>query len=280
MKAISSAVLMGGLSLGLFLQAPVLQARECDGNSELMGSYGFVGARTLFNLSGIPPAGSAGSATAVARFVSGAIDTAPFSSSGRLFADGMGRLLISTTPTGLIGVDAGTYTVNFDCTVSMTVRSTQTVAGTGGAPSTTTTTSTTFEGVLLDNGNEIALAQTGTASGTILTLRRTFLADACANTDVIGDFGVVSSGATITQPTTGTTGTLTPFTLVGRFTADAGRFISEAAPGTTVPLPGHQITGTYTANVDCTGTAAMTTTATQLKPATSILWSSGPAGRL
>jgi hypothetical protein len=140
----------------------------------------------------------------------------------------------------------------------------------------------TLEGEIVGGGNsnEIDLIVTGpTAAGAVVTLIRTSQFNSCSNASLSGNFGIqgqgfVQSGAV--QGGTGAGGTAvttatgnpafvsggagalgTPFALLGRFVADgAGNFTSDFA-GTQSPLA-RGITGSYTVNADCSGTARLT----------------------
>src|SRR5439155_14886496 len=80
----------------------------------------------------------------------------------------------------------------------------------------------------------------------------------CSNDGLAGTFGLTAAGvATIPAATVGATPTSQAFTLFGRFNADGlGNFVQDSV-GLSSPLTKRQITGTYTVNLDCTGTGTL-----------------------
>jgi hypothetical protein len=204
--------------------------------------------------------------------VTGLANRGVFNANGRIFADGGGNLYASSVTGGLLmNTLAGTYTVSTDCSVKMTLN--DPFVTTTPAPGTvlTSPTAVTLEGEL--SGGQIDAVVTGAnAAGASVTFVRTSQFNACSNANLLGNFSVVGSGfalpatGTTTDPGTGTTtttaaftpgfaGTLgTPFGLLGRFTADGLGNLAADNAATPSPLK-RTLTGTYTVNVDCTGTA-------------------------
>jgi hypothetical protein len=230
-----------------------LLARSCSGNGDVLGAYGFVGARSFVAVP-IPPPGTTGvpgSPTAVGNLLKGANDTPLFATAGRLFADGTGNWFATSSATPATLERVGTYTVNSDCTISITLND---VFVTMGGTPTTRAASATFEGIIVDDSKEIQLAQTGASgTGTVLSLKKMAQFSACSNASLSGTFGILAPGFTAGAPGTGT---LAPFNLVGRISADgAGNFGLDRSVG--APLQQRQFTGTYTVNTDCTGTARL-----------------------
>ncbi len=115
----------------------------------------------------------------------------------------------------------------------------------------------------MEVGNEIDLVQTGTVTGTALTLRKT--KQSCTIDGVFDAFGLAATGVTTTTvaPVAGgsptSTPTSTPFSIVGRFVADGAGNLIEDAIAQASPLNDRKVTGTYTVNMDCTGTATLIT---------------------
>src|SRR5207302_3052246 len=103
------------------------------------------------------------------------------------------------------------------------------------------------------------LLQTGTGSGTIITLSKTRQFYGCTNDGLSGTFGVAASGVSSTAAATaGDPPVSTAFGLLGRFNADGQGNLLEDTVGAASPLVQRQVTGTYTVNADCTGTASLT----------------------
>src|SRR5437867_3929902 len=206
---------------GILTMTPALQARTCSGNGDVVGGYGWVGSRAAEFVAppaAIPVTPVGGSTTQIGALAAGAANSAAFASVGRLYLDGNGFMFSSSTPlTPLLQV--GTYTVNSDCTVSATF--TDTFATPGGAGLTPVQASVTFEGVVVQNANELDLVQTGTGStGAVVTLRKTKQFNACGNDSLSGTFGLAGSGVATAAATPGATPVSTPFNLFGRINAD------------------------------------------------------------
>jgi hypothetical protein len=243
-------VIVGGLAI-----VPTLSARSCGGNGDVVGSFGWLGGRTSdFVPIGVTPPGTyTGSSTPIGVLVVGAVNPAAFASVGRLFLDGNGGVFASSTPGG-IQTPAGTYTINLDCTVSATL--TDVFAMPGGAGLTPTQASATFEGVMVAGGNEIDLTQTGSSVGTSVVLRKT--KQSCSIDGLFSAFGISATGVTTTT-IVGSAPTTAPFSIVGRFVADGAGNLVEDAIAQASPLNNRKVTGTYTVNADCTGTATLVT---------------------
>jgi hypothetical protein len=257
---VSTVVLGGALAM-----APSLQARTCSGNGDVVGSFGWIATRdSAFVPAASTPPGTtiAGSSTLVGGLVTGAANTAAFASVGRVAFDGNGGVFASSTPGGPIA-QVGTYTVNGDCTISTSL--TDAFALPGGAGLTPVQANATFEGVVVQGGGEVDLMQTGSIGGTILTLRKT--RQYCSTDGLASAFGIsatgVSTSTVLNVNNNGTasssTPTTTPFSLVGRFVADGAGNLVEDNIAFASPLTNREVTGTYTVNVDCTGTATLVT---------------------
>jgi hypothetical protein len=127
-----------------------------------------------------------------------------------------------------------------------------------GAGLTPTQLSATFEGVLVEGGNEIDLTETGPSTGTIVTLTKT--KQSCTIDSVFSAFGISAGGVTTTPgATAGSTPTTAPFSILGRFVADGAGNLVQDSIAQASPLTNRKITGTYTVNMDCTGTATLIT---------------------
>jgi hypothetical protein len=243
---------LGGLAI-----IPALSARSCGGNGDVVGSFGWLGVRTSdFVPIGVTPPGTfMGSSTPIGMLIVGAANPQAFASVGRLFLDGAGGVFATSAPGG-IQTPAGSYTVNLDCTVSATF--TDAFAMPGGAGLTPTQNSATFEGVVIAGGNEIDLTQTGSTAGISVILRKT--KQSCTIDGLFSAFGIRATGVTTTPGTTpGAASTTAPFSILGRFVADgAGNLVTDSIAQAS-PLNNRKITGTYTVNADCTGTAMLVT---------------------
>ncbi len=216
--------------------------------------------------SNLPPLASTGAGG----LVTGAATSEPFARTGLLFADGIGGLFLDSAQLQAIG----TYSVNPDCSVAVSLNNAfafgattsggtgaGTGTGTGGTQTGTGTTGTTaaltapstvtFDGVIVDGGEEIDLVQTGSVGGTTMTWRKT--AGICSNNDLFGDFGIVGNATAVTTGTSGLA--FTPFAIAGRLQTDGLGNLTTDAFSIATANPTQVLTGTYTVNPDCTGTA-------------------------
>jgi hypothetical protein len=253
---------------GVLAVTPALQARTCSGNADLIGGYGWIGGRsaafvvpvaapattTTTAAATTPAAPVGGSKTQIGALTAGAANSAAFASVGRLYLDGAGFMFSSSSPATPV-LQVGTYTVNADCTISATF--TDTFATPGAAGLTPVQASVTFEGAVVQNGNEVDLAQTGTATGTVITLKKTKQFNGCTTDSLTGTFGLAASGVTTAAPTPGATAVSTPFNLFGRISADGTGLLVQDSVGIASPLTQRQFTGTYAINLDCTGSATL-----------------------
>jgi hypothetical protein len=167
-----------------------------------------------------------------------------------MVADGLGNLLAGPADADILTVRVGSYKVNGDCTLAVTLvdgfRSGLDLLGDAllGARD-------TFEGVLQNRGNEVNLVQTGQRRGAAIYMSRPYLAQNCTQTALSGPYGLAATGLQL-----GTTEmpAIQPLALLGRFHAENGAFILDT-PGAGSPLAKRQFTGTYRVEPDCTGTA-------------------------
>jgi len=207
-----------------------------------------------------------GSNTPFGRFVTGLANNGILSVNGRIYFDGVGGVYAaSNSGSLLLNTLAGSYTVSTDCSIKITLN--DAFVSTTGA-TTTTMPTVSLEGEVTDNRID-AVVSGANAAGASVTFVRTAQANSCSNANVQGNYSVTgsgfgaattSSGGTTTPTTTGafssgaTNSLGTPFNLLGRFTADGnGNLVADQAFSPS-PLK-RTLTGTYTVNVDCTGTA-------------------------
>jgi hypothetical protein len=245
---------------GMFLSicASGLKAQSCSGNGEIGGSYAFVGSRANFPSVSVGPPGTSGtgssgtsgsstgstigvtgstpsatvSNTPIGQLIGGISGSSPFAAVGRVVADGAGNLLASQSPTGAL-ISVGSYTVNQDCTISVTLNdafvgmpvtppgtagngSTNSPGSSGSGSGVTSTKETTpasinLVGLVLDRGAEIDLTQAGGANtgasstgasntgvsntGAVITLRRAIQFTGCTDANLTGAFGLVAQAS-------------------------------------------------------------------------------------
>src|SRR6266478_3086715 len=220
-----STIVLGGV----LVIAPVLQARTCSGNGDLIGGYGWIASRApeFVAMAATAPGTINGSSTAVGALTASAANSIAFASVGRVFLDGNGGMFSSATPTSQL-IQVGTYNVNPDCTISATF--TDTFATPGQAGLTPIQASATFEGVVVQGASEIDLTQTGTATGTTVTLRKTSKQfNGCTIDGITGTFGFGGTGVSSAPSATGGASVSTAFSSFGRLNADGqGNFVQDS----------------------------------------------------
>jgi len=248
--------LIGGLSVALTVA--IAPAQNCVGNQDMFGTFVFSASRGFFTAP-LPEPGPGEpvpvfSATAVGQLVKNASGNGPFAVAGRIVADGTGNLVTGPPDATVLSTRAGSYQVNPDCTVTMTIVDgyTQNVLGDVVAR-----TSVTYQGVLRDRNNEASLAQTSQGGGSVIHLARPFLADSCRDSSLSGQYGVWAAGGQVIETVTesGTQVSLMPFSLAARFSSEGLGKLELDLAGSASPMPKRQITGTYRVENDCTGTA-------------------------
>lgn len=247
---LAAAGLLGFLSIG--------SAEVTCSNSSFVGTYGFVGARSPFTGVSIAPPGTVARRIApITELVQGTRGANPFSAVGTVYSDGAGTLY-ATRNNIVFDVVVGTYSLGSDCRISITLDDVL-----SPPPSDTTTTAVTpratFQGFLVDNGNEADLLQTGGPGPVVVTMKRTLSNNSCTTANLAGRFTFVTQGSL--APTGGEAATgSTNFGLLGSMIADAGGNFIVPAPG---PAAGAAatgaasvrdlFTGSYSVNPDCTG---------------------------
>ena len=236
---VKQAIMIGLVgALTTTVMPPALDAQTCSGNGDVVGVYAFLGSRSLVTTgsdsSGTGSTGNSGGTTAPSNTPLGTLlsdinGMAIFGTVGRITADGAGNLFATPGPNTSAATQVGTYSVNGDCTISVTLTDafqgmtgTNGTGNTGGARGNGTTTSTVppmsanLEGVVLNRGNEIDLVQvvtspssssTATPVGANITMRKMFQATGCTNATLNGGFGMASQAALSSAVVNGGTGT-------------------------------------------------------------------------
>jgi hypothetical protein len=175
--------------------------------------------------------------TELGQLLSGATNTVPFSSAGTLYFDGAGNIRASMTAQGGLAMPVGTYVLNSDCTITVTLTDNfstatnrtvtalqgivlsggsvidlgvlQNVSPTGGSTSTNTSTST---GGSTSTTTSTSSAGTGNGvaglyeSNLLITLVRAY-SSLCAASNLSGSYAIVASGTRIAAVGTSSTGT-------------------------------------------------------------------------
>jgi hypothetical protein len=289
------------LSFGCFslLGVPLAQAQVCLlSNASLSGSYGFVAseagaipATTGTTTTGTTTASSGYSTTEIGSLLGAIAAGNQFSLSGILTFDGAGNIGATSSPSGGITQAAGSYSVNPDCSVSVSLTDS---FGTNVSP-------VKLAGIILQRGIEVDLtsvsnlnAQTVTAAGTPSTATGTTIPgtatgegltvklvqllfrNGCSIATLGGLYGFVLYPDQVQPDDDATEGTdtPTPTTVLG--------YLFFNGLGGIIPQPitpnyssigsvysSLAFTGTYTVNTDCTGTLSISSSSTSTSGLTS-----------
>jgi hypothetical protein len=192
--------------------------------------------------------------TPIGALASGAASSVSFAVVGRAYFDGNGGISAGSSATAPAW-QVGKYTVNTDCTISATITDAFVEPFSPFLPS--IQASATFEGVVVQSGDEIVLAQTGGASGTTLTFKKMKQTGGCAEDVLSGTFGLAATGLSSSLVAETNTMAVTPFNLAGRFVGDGGgKFVVDSLADQSV-LKSRLFTGTYSVNGDCTGAGTL-----------------------
>jgi hypothetical protein len=205
-----------------------------------------------------------------------------FWASGVLYFDGAGNVSVgaSSSSVGATNV-VGTYTVNSDCTINVTlsdVFNTTTVTNSG--VTSPVTSSVMLVGLVLGGGSQIVLSAPQSSTSTngntplipgafssrlIIQLSRALTY--CSASSLTGSYGLIGTGfapLVTTSVTPGTTTSTTvpdsqPAIFIAAVSFDGNGNVVAQAVGANSPLGSFQLTGTYTVNLDCSGTMSLST---------------------
>ncbi len=254
-----------------------------------IGTTTGTGTGTTTGVTGSGTAASNYSNTGVGNLLNGLSGSSPFATAGSWYFSS-GTIFASPATDRSAQQQIGTYTLNSDCTISVTLNDAfntgtskqpsatlqgmvlrggadivlgvlentpaSTTTTTTGSSATTTTGSTTGTQTVSTNG----LLQTST----LIELTRSASPSACSTSGLVGRYGMVARGVGVASTSTGTvTGTATsavsgvaPFFLFGVLQFDGnGNVVAPSA--STSPLGYLEFTGTYKVNADCTGTMTL-----------------------
>jgi hypothetical protein len=242
-------------------------------NALVIGTYGFVlNSGTFFSGVTTNPPGTTGSVTFQAlavtppgttpsstysntqlgRLLGGLAGTAVGSVTGVFYFDGNGNIFASNTVGGAPNTIVGTYTVNNDCTITISLK--DAFSTSSPAPA-----AVSFTGLLAGTGTEIDLLATSQlpsssnstpTTSAILRLYRVPANQTCSAGTLTGPYSLTGTGFNSSNVATA---------FVGRVLFDGtGKILDGTTTGVTTPLSTLQYTGTYTVNADCTGTLSLT----------------------
>lgn len=273
-------ILSVALSLGATFAAA--QATCTATTASVNGSYTYTATEFPFGTAVVTPPGTTTnqqpySSTQVGTLIQALNGGGIFSSANVLYFDGAGHISIAASSASFMGTSVvGTYTVNGDCTINVTLTDVfNTTAITAGVPATQATAS--LIGLVLGGGTELYLSVPQSATSTngntplvpgefatrlSIELIRT-PTYGCSVASLTGSYGLIGSGflalsaTTTTGTATGTSATLQPVNVFGVVTFDGGGNVIPQIVPSGSPLGSFQYKGTYTVNVNCTGTMTL-----------------------
>src|ERR1700722_16492114 len=280
------------LSVALSLGATFAAAQQtCTATTaSVNGSYTYTATEFPFGTAAVTPPGTTTntqpySSTQIGTLIQALNGGGVFSSANVLYFDGAGHISVAASSASFMGTTVvSSYTVNSDCTINVTLTDVfNTTAVSAGVPATQGTA--TLIGLVLGGGTELYLSVPQSATSTngntplvagefatrlSIELIRT-PTYGCTVASLTGSYGLIGSGflalgaTTTTGTATGTSATLQPVSVFGVVTFDgAGNIIPQIVPSGS-PLGSFQYKGTYTVNLNCTGTMTLgppTTTTT------------------
>lgn len=271
-----------GVTAAFFGTFAVAQQVGCLATtSSVIGSYTYVATEVPLSGVAVTPPGTTTnqqvySNTPIGQLVGGINGGGAFSFSGVLYFDGAGNILVSTAGAPLsASTSVGTYTVNSDCTLNVTLTDVFNSTTSGPGVTNPTLGSTKLIGLVLGGGTELDLsvAQSPTstngnmplvagefASRLLVQLIRSF-PYGCSTASLTGSYGLVGTGFVLTNTTgtgTSTTGTTQPVTLFADVNFDGNGNVIPQTVTSPSPLGSFQYAGTYTVGLNCSGTLTLT----------------------
>jgi hypothetical protein len=249
--------------------------------SSVIGSYTYAATEVPLGGASITPPGTTTnqtgySSTPIGQLIGNINVGGSLSAAGALYFDGAGHILVATASSPLnASIQVGTYTVNSDCTINVTLTDVFNTAVSGPGVTNPTFGSSSLIGIVLGGGTELDLsvAQSSTstngnmplingefASRLFIQLIRSF-PYGCSVASLTGSYGLVGSGFVLVNPTTSgttTSGNAQPVTFLASVTFDGNGNVIPQTVTSPSPLGSFQYAGAYTMNLNCTGTLTLT----------------------
>jgi hypothetical protein len=268
-------------SFGL-LFSQVAQAQVCEiTNTALNGPYGYIASELGTVVTTSPPPGTTGTAASnysganIGQLLAAMAAGNQFGLAGVLIFDGAGNIRATSAPIGTVVAYVGTYNVNADCSISVSLTD---VFGTNASPG-------LLAGIVLGHGAEIDLvsasslqaqAATGTShstgSGLAIKLVKVLYQNGCLTSSLKGLYAFVLNPIAATAPVatvTASTNSSQPSSTMGYLDFDgAGNIIplpTMGLPGTISTTPSFAtlaFTGSYAVNLDCSATMTISNSGT------------------
>ncbi|HEV1285092.1 MAG TPA: hypothetical protein VNU44_07270 [Bryobacteraceae bacterium] len=234
--------------------------------NSVVGSYTYTAVEVPLSGVAITPPGTTTntqvySNTSIGKLVGSINGGGVFSLAGVLYFDGAGNVSVAATSSPLgASANVGTYTVNTDCTINVTLSDVFNTTTSGPGVTTPTLGKASLIGMVLGGGSEIDLTAAQStplvagefASRLDVQLIRTFTYG-CGVSNLTGAYGFVGTGYVMTSASV-----QQPATLFARlrFDGNGNVILDTVASGS--PLGSFQYAGTYTVNLDCSGSITLT----------------------
>jgi hypothetical protein len=241
-------------------------------NSSVIGSYTYTAtelpiAGVVVTPPGTNPNQQIYSNTSLGKLIGGINGGGPLSSSGVLYFDGAGNISVTAASSPLgTSTAVGTYNVNGDCTINVKLIDVFNTTTSGPGITNPTLGSTNLIGLVLGGGTEIDLSAPQSPSSTngnmpVVTgefasrlniqLIRGFTYG-CGVASLNGAYGLVANGFALVNATTAQ-----PVTFFARLRFDGNGNIIPDTVTSPSPLASFQYVGTYTVNLDCSGSMTL-----------------------
>jgi len=246
----------------------------------VVGSYTYVATEVPLGGVVITPPGTTSnqtgySSTPIGQLVGNINAGASFSTAGDLYFDGAGHILVAMASSPLAAsTPVGTYTVNSDCTINVTLMDVFNTTTSGPGVTTPVYGSSSLIGIVLGGGTELDLSVAQSPASTngnmplitgefasrlFIQLIRSF-PYGCSVSSLTGSYGLVGSGFALVNPTTSgttTSGNAQPVTFLASVAFDGNGNVIPQTVTSPSPLGSFQYGGTYTVNLNCTGTLTL-----------------------
>jgi|HubBroStandDraft_4_1064222.scaffolds.fasta_scaffold37815_3 hypothetical protein len=265
--------------------------------SSVIGSYTYTATEFPLGTMAVTPPGTTTntqpySNTQVGNLIQALNGGGAFANTNVFYFDGNGNVSIASTASSFSATTiVGSYTVNSDCTINVKLTDVFNTTSTSVGANPTQGTASLI-GIVLGGGTEIELsvAQSATstngnmplvtgefASRLSIQLIRTF-SYGCTNASLTGSYGLVGNGFVLVGASTTSAGTAQPVSVLGVVTFDGAGNVIPQTVGSGSPLGSFQYKGTYTVNLNCSGTMTLgpvpatttTTTTTTTSPSLTV----------
>ena len=236
--------------------------------SSVTGAYGYVATEVALSGVTITPPGTntqVYSDTPLGTLIEDINAGGQFWLAGVLYFDGAGHISIASPTSPGSQTPVGTYTVNSDCTITVTLSDVFNTTPTSTNNPKPTLGNTSLIGLVLGGGSEIDLTAPQSVTSTndntpllagqfasrlVIQLVRSL--NYCSASSLTGSYGLIGTGFALLN-----TGTEQPATLFAAVSFDGNGNATAQTVSAASPLGSFQLTGTYTVNMDCSGSMTL-----------------------